>query len=159
MERLWAPWRMKYIREEKNDGCIFCDGAANDDHRNSLVLHRSSKSFVMMNRFPYNNGHVMVAPFRHTGNFEDLNDNESLDLTKLLQLCMRAIRRVLNPHGFNIGINVGRAAGAGVIDHIHVHVVPRWGGDTNFMPVLSETKIINEKLEQTYDKLLEGFQT
>ena len=99
----------------------------------------------------------MVAPFRHVGHLEDLEHDESLDLMRLLQFCTKAIQSVLKPHGFNIGINVGRVAGAGVVDHIHVHVVPRWDGDTNFMPVLSETKIMNEELEHTYDKLLEGF--
>lgn len=159
MERLWAPWRMNYILNEKNDRCIFCDGAAKEDDRNSLILHRGLKCFIMMNRFPYNNGHVMVAPFRHVGDLEELDDNESLDLMKLLQLSVTAIRRVLDPHGFNIGVNIGRIAGAGVVDHIHVHIVPRWGGDTNFMPVLSETKVINEELKRTYDKLIEGFQS
>lgn len=159
MDKLWAPWRMKYILGEKSNGCIFCDGVAHGDDRRNLVLCRGSFCFVMMNRFPYNNGHVMVAPFRHVGNFESLHTDESLDLMKLLQQSVRALERMLNPEGFNIGINIGRVAGAGVIDHIHVHVVPRWGGDTNFMPVLSETKVINEELEATYTKLLEEFQS
>ncbi|MFQ6091695.1 MAG: HIT domain-containing protein [bacterium] len=159
MERLWAPWRMKYILGEKSNGCIFCNGAGSDDDRKSLVLHRGEKCFVMMNQFPYNNGHVMIAPFRHEARLEDLDEDESLDLMRLLQLSVRAMGKVLNPHGFNVGINVGQVAGAGVADHVHMHVVPRWGGDTNFMPVLSETKVINEELERTYCKLIEGFRS
>ncbi|UCE17982.1 MAG: HIT domain-containing protein [Gemmatimonadota bacterium] len=158
MDKLWAPWRMKYILAEKKEGCIFCEGVVRGDDRGGLILHRGSSCFVMMNRFPYNNGHIMVAPYRHVGEFEDLNDAESLDLMKLLQLSVRTFKRVLNPQGFNVGINIGQVAGAGVIDHIHVHVVPRWDGDTNFMPVLSETKVINEELEETYDKLFKEFE-
>lgn len=159
MEKLWAPWRMKYILGEKRNRCIFCIGSGGDDDRKHLVLHRGQRCFVMMNRFPYNNGHVMVAPFRHVGMLENLDDDESLELMRLLQLCVTVMQKVLNPHGFNIGINIGQVAGAGVKDHIHVHVVPRWGGDTNFMPVLSETKVINEELKGTYDKLIEGFRS
>jgi ATP adenylyltransferase len=159
MEKLWAPWRMEYIRGEMSGGCIFCDSAQAEDDRNGLVLHRGEKSFVIMNRFPYNNGHVMVAPFRHVGMIEGLDDGELLDLMRLLQLCVRAIRKALKPDGFNIGVNMGRVAGAGVEDHLHIHVVPRWGGDTNFMPVLSETKVINEELEMTYCRLIEAFQS
>ena len=159
MDKLWAPWRMRYILAEESDGCIFCDVVTREDDRGNLVLYRGSSCFAMMNKFPYNNGHIMLAPFRHVGHFESLNDDESLDLMRLLQLSVKAIREVLEPQGFNIGINIGRVAGAGVVDHIHVHVVPRWGGDTNFMPVLSETKVINEELEETYDKLIEGFKS
>ena len=159
MEKLWAPWRMKYILGEKSDGCLFCDVGANDDDRCNLVLHRGSSCFIMMNRFPYNNGHIMVVPFRHVGNLEDLSSDESLELMKLLQLSVRTIGNVLHPQGFNMGINIGQVAGAGVVDHVHAHVVPRWGGDTNFMPVLSETKVVNEELESTYDKLMKGFRS
>jgi len=158
MERLWAPWRMKYIVGEENDRCIFCLPEGDNDDRSELILCRGSKSFVMMNRYPYNNGHVMVVPYRHVGHIEDLDDAESLDLTKLIRHAVTSLRKVLNPHGFNVGMNLGQVAGAGIVDHIHVHIVPRWDGDTNFMPVLSDTKVINEELEETYDKLREKFQ-
>jgi ATP adenylyltransferase len=110
-----------------------------------------------MNRFPYNNGHLLVAPYRHVGNMEDLKQDESLDLMKLLQASIVALREELGPDGFNVGINIGKTGGAGVVDHIHLHIVPRWNGDTNFMPVLSQTKIISEALEKTYDKLWNAF--
>jgi ATP adenylyltransferase len=149
---------MKYITGEESSRCIFCLREAGHDDRGGLILYRGSKGFVMMNRYPYNNGHVMVAPYRHVGNVEILDDDESLDLMKLIQRSVTSISKILNPHGFNIGVNLGQVAGAGVVDHMHVHVVPRWNGDTNFMPVLSDTKVINEELEETYDKLKEGFQ-
>ena len=157
MERLWAPWRMSYILGEKVSRCIFCTSAAASDDQESLVLYRDSNCFIMMNRFPYNNGHLMVAPLRHVGNLEELEDAEGLELMQLLRLSIVVMRAELGPEGFNIGCNLGHTAGAGIVDHVHLHVVPRWNGDTNFMPVLSETKIINEALGQTYAKLKERF--
>jgi len=148
---------MKYIVGEKPIGCFFCDSVAENDDRGNLILHRGSRCFIIMNRYPYNNGHVMVAPMRHVANLEELDRDESLEMMTLLQTSIVTLRNLLNPEGFNVGINMGEIAGAGVADHIHMHVVPRWGGDTNFMPVLSETKVINEELEETYDTLLSTF--
>ena len=158
MERLWAPWRMKYIVGEKSNRCIFCLGEEDAEDRKELILHRGARGFVMMNRYPYNNGHVMVVPYRHIGHIEHLDDDESLDLMKLVQRSVASLRQVLNPDAFNVGMNLGQVAGAGIADHVHVHIVPRWNGDTNFMPLLAQTKVINEELKETYDKLLETFQ-
>lgn len=157
MKQLWAPWRLEYIRAEKSAGCIFCDAAAGAAREDSLVVTRSPRSFVLLNLFPYNSGHVMVVPFRHVARLTDLDDAELLDLTRLLDRTVHVLERVLRPEGYNIGLNLGRAAGAGVEDHLHVHVVPRWVGDTNFMPVLAETKVLPEHLRTTRTRLAEGF--
>lgn len=155
MERLWAPWRMEYILEEKPSGCIFCATAEDDRHR--LILYRNSRSLVMLNRYPYTNGHLMVASHRHTAELEALDDGEMLDLFKTVSLCRRVLQQVASPQGFNIGINLGRAAGAGVDDHLHIHVVPRWNGDTNFISVMADVRVMPENLMATYDKLAPEF--
>jgi len=157
MKVLWAPWRMTYIRSPKKHGCIFCEKPKEGRDKENLILHRGKKCFVMMNRFPYNNGHLMVAPYRHVADLESLEEEEMLEMMTLLSMSVRALRRAYNPHGFNIGVNIGKVAGAGVEGHIHFHVVPRWVGDTNFMPILSETRVIPELLMETYDKLLKHF--
>ena len=157
MKQLWAPWRLEYIRGEKPAGCIFCDAAAGADEAESLVVARSPRAFVILNLFPYNSGHVMVVPSRHLARLADLDDAELLDLTRLVDRTLRVLEHVLRPEGYNVGLNLGRAAGAGVEDHLHVHVVPRWIGDTNFMPVLSETKVLPEHLKTTRARLTEGF--
>lgn len=157
MKQLWAPWRLEYIRAEKSAGCIFCDAVARADAEDSLVVARSPRAFVILNLFPYNSGHVMVVPARHVARLADLDDEELLDLTRLLDRTVRVLEQVLRPEGFNVGLNLGRAAGAGVDDHLHVHVVPRWVGDTNFMPVLGETKVLPEHLRTTRVRLTEGF--
>src|SRR3954451_3009902 len=157
MERLWSPWRMRYIqeasKEEQPDGCLFCTLAAAGDDEASMILHRGSHAFVLMNAFPYNPGHVMVAPFRHVGDAEQLTDDELLDVGRLQQAALRALREEMSPHGFNVVMNLGRGAGAGIPDHVHWHLVPRWNGDTNFMPVVGETRGLPESLEATYRKL------
>ncbi len=158
MEVLWAPWRMEYIVSNKREeGCIFCPGEdrSRDEHR--LILHVGERSMVMMNRYPYNNGHLLVAPVRHIGALEQLSDEEMLDLIVTVRRCVDVLRRVMGPEGFNVGLNLGRVAGAGVEDHLHFHIVPRWGGDTNYMTVLGEVRVIPEHLRQTYKKLLQGF--
>ena len=155
MERLWAPWRVTYIRNP-GKGCFFCKGLQSKDPRKALIIEKSKYAFTIMNRYPYNNGHLMISPVRHIGSLEQLNDNEVLDLYHLLNRAMKALKISLTPQGFNIGINQGRIAGAGVIDHMHIHLVPRWQGDTNFMPVLADTKVVSESLLQTYDKIKEG---
>lgn len=155
MERIWSPWRMEYIRTAKDEpeGCIFCELPARGDDAAALILSRVERAFLMMNSFPYNPGHLMVAPFRHVGGFEDLTEDEIVDLGRLLQTGIRILRREMEPQGFNVGMNLGRVAGAGFPDHLHWHVVPRWNGDTNFMPVVGETRVLPELIEQTYRRL------
>lgn len=156
MERIWAGWRMKYIIEgtgDDVDGCFLCDLPAAGDDRAHLILHRSERSFAIMNAFPYNTGHTMVAPYRHVGELEELRPEEMADLMALVQRVVVATKAAMTPDAFNVGMNLGRVAGAGVPGHLHVHLVPRWAGDTNFMPVLGETKILPESLEDTYEKI------
>jgi ATP adenylyltransferase len=156
-EVLWAPWRIEYITGQKEKGCIFCNRFAVNDDRRNLILTRGQRSFVIMNKFPYNNGHLMVAPIRHTGDFGSLTADEIGEVFSFVQVFVNVFHRVMDPHGFNIGLNLGRTAGAGVEDHLHVHVVPRWDGDTNFMPVIGEIKVISEHIQSTYDRLLEAY--
>jgi len=153
MKILWAPWRIEYIRSPKHDGCIFCDFPKENRDKERLILHRGKYSFVIMNNYPYNPGHVMIAPYRHVGKWEDLTDDELLEIMKLSQLMIKALKRAMNPDGFNLGVNLGRVAGAGIDDHVHLHIVPRWNGDTNFMPVIADTKVIPESLKEAYDEL------
>jgi len=157
MKSLWAPWRMDYILGKKKGGCIFCSKPTEDRDEENLILFRGRVAFVMMNKFPYNNGHLMLVPKRHCSGFEELNDRELQELFDLMKTSVRVLKSTLRPHGFNIGINIGVAGGAGVA-HLHFHIVPRWTGDTNFMPVLGETKIIPQYLEETYKKLRFAFE-
>ncbi len=160
MDVLHAPWRMKYIdksSKEKID-CIFCEFIKEREDEKRLILYRGKKAFIMFNAFPYNPGHLMVAPYRHTGNYDELNQEEILEINLLVQKCLKALKKTMDPHGFNIGINMGKVAGAGFEDHVHVHIVPRWEGDTNFMPVVGETKVIPEALDVTYRKLKEAWE-
>jgi len=155
MQRIWAPWRMEYLMADKTDGCIFCDKPQENDDRARLILHRSTHSFIIMNAYPYNNGHLMVAPYRHVGSFSELTSEERVDLMDEVAAAESLLTRAFSPQGMNVGVNLGECAGAGVVGHLHVHLVPRWSGDTNFMPVLGETRVIPELLRQTYEKLLE----
>ena len=157
MERLWAPWRVEYILQEKPEGCIFCIGSDRLSDRQSLVLHRGSHSFVVMNRYPYVNAHLMVAPYRHTAEPERLSAEEHLDISNTVLLCRAVLKEAVAPEGYNIGMNLGRTAGAGVVDHLHVHVVPRWIGDTSFMAVVDDLRVIPESLTAAYDKVLPLF--
>ena len=158
MKRLWAPWRMEYITEEPRPGCLFCRVIEHPDDKDAeLVVWRPEGAVVMLNKFPYNAGHAMVAPAAHKGGLEDLDEAESADLMRALRRTITVLRASLKPEGFNIGANIGRVAGAGMPDHVHLHVVPRWNGDTNFMPVLGEVKVVNEHLTQTAAKLREAF--
>jgi ATP adenylyltransferase len=153
MKQIWAPWRSVYIGgDHEKSACIFCAMLEAEKDEENLILLRGEKSFVVMNRYPYTNGHVMVAPRRHVGEFDQLTDEESMEIFKLVQLTIRVLRS-FNPDGFNIGVNMGKIAGAGVPGHVHVHVVPRWGGDTNFMPVFDDVRVISESLEVTYSKM------
>ncbi len=153
MKQLWAPWRIEYILMEKPKECIFCvKPRENNDERN-LILYRGRYCFIILNLFPYNNGHLMIAPYRHVSSIEDMNNNEIFEMGLLTRASIKLLRKTLNPDGFNVGFNIGRAAGAGIEEHVHMHIVPRWHGDTNFMPVLGNTKVIPEALKETYSKL------
>ena len=153
MERLWAPWRLEYIKSaDEEQGCVFCAAVDGDDEER-LVVHRGSRAIVLLNKFPYASGHLMVAPNRHVGEFGDLEDDEVLELHRLASSGMGALAQLYAPQGYNLGWNLGRVAGAGVIDHVHLHVVPRWAGDTNFMPVLAEVKVLPEHLAETRERL------
>lgn len=163
MKRLWAPWRLQYIvnaDKQKAKGCIFClfpkEPPEND--RKNLILYRGKKAFVILNRFPYNNGHLMVVPYRHIAHFEELDAEEKIDMMDLIEKSIRALKKAFKPQGYNIGMNLGRVAGAGIDDHIHFHVVPRWNGDTNFMPVVGQTKVISSSLEDTLLELQKYFE-
>jgi ATP adenylyltransferase len=158
MKRLWAPWRMEYITADPKPGCLFCRVIDNpDDPDAELVVWRPEGALVMLNKFPYNAGHVMVAPIAHIGELDELDDAQTAYLMGATKRAIAVLRETLKPHGFNIGANTGRAAGAGIPDHVHLHVVPRWNGDTNFMPVLAEVKTVNEHLLQTAAKLRKAF--
>ncbi len=156
---LWAPWRIEYITDAtKNEGCIFCEKSAEKDDRANLIVYRGKTAFVIMNRYPYNNGHLLIVPNRHTSEMADLSDEEKIELVNLLQYAQDVLQEVMKPQGFNIGMNLGRLAGAGITDHLHFHIVPRWGGDTNFMPIVGHTKVISEALEETRDHLHKAFE-
>src|SRR5579871_72989 len=152
-DQLWAPWRLKYIESaEKVEGCIFCDFPAQGVEKDAehLIVHRSEHSYIILNAFPYSNGHLMVVPFRHTARMEEYTDAEMLDVMQLTRLSVRMLTEAFHPHGFNLGVNMGRVAGAGIPDHLHWHIVPRWNGDVNFMPVLADVRVIPESLEAVY---------
>ena len=152
-KQLWAPWRLEYIQHaDELDGCVFCRAAAGPDEE-LLVVHRGESVFVLLNRFPYASGHVMVAPYRHVGEFGGLEEAEALEIHRLAAEAMTALGAVFSPDGHNVGWNLGRVAGAGIVDHVHLHVVPRWSGDTNFMPVLADVKVLPEHLTETRAKL------
>jgi ATP adenylyltransferase len=156
LERLWAPWRLEYITGEKSDECIFCAKPAQDD-ASGLIVHRGERCFVMLNAYPYTSGHVMVAPYEHTADLAGLDPPAAQELIALTQASLRAIGRTYRPAGYNVGANLGTVAGAGVADHVHMHVVPRWEGDTNFMTALGEVRVLPESLEDTQRKLAEAF--
>ncbi|MCH7673689.1 HIT domain-containing protein [candidate division KSB1 bacterium] len=158
-EILWAPWRMEYILGEKESGCIFCTRINQDSDKENLILLRGGNNFVIMNKYPYNNGHLMVVPNRHTSEFDSLSDPEKLEMMNLVSKSMNVLKKTVNPDGFNVGMNIGKIAGAGIDDHLHFHIVPRWAADTNFMPVVGQTKIISEDLGETWERLKEVFLT
>jgi len=156
VKQLWAPWRLEYIKSaDEEGGCIFCDAAAGDDDSERLVVHRGTQTIVLLNKFPYASGHFMVAPVRHVGEYGELTDDEVLELHRFASAGMGALAQLYGPQGYNVGWNLGRIAGAGVVDHVHLHVVPRWAGDTNFMPVLADVKVLPEHLQETREKLTE----
>jgi len=155
---IWAPWRSKYVREvsadkkDKRQGCIFCEAVKKSDEE-ALILYRGKFCYVIMNLYPYNTGHVMVVPYKHVPSIEHLNSSELLEMMQLVKVTIKIVKRALNPDGFNIGINLGRAAGAGIEEHVHIHVVPRWVGDANFMPVIAGVKVLPQDVRETYSIL------
>ncbi len=157
MEQIWAPWRIKYIMMEKPEGCILCDKPGQSNDIQDYILYRGKYNFIMLNSFPYNPGHLMIAPYRHISSPEGLNHEELHEHYEILSRSIGILRQAFHPQGFNIGMNMGKVAGAGIDDHIHTHIVPRWQGDTNFMPVLSDIKVIPEALAETYDRLKDRF--
>ena len=157
MKKLWAPWRIEYIRSPKEDGCIFCDKPAGDNDREDLILYRGEKVFILMNLYPYNNAHLMIAPYIHVDNTEELDADTYKEIMVLADQSMAILKETIDAQGFNFGANIGAAAGAGIEDHIHFHIVPRWAGDTNFMPVLGHTKVEVQGLQECYDLLRPPF--
>lgn len=159
---MWAPWRMAYISGEHDHGfegprCVFCTLPAQDDDRRSYILHRGEHCFVIMNLYPYNNGHLMVVPYAHVDSLLALDPATTTEMMGLTQMAQTVLAGAMNPHGFNVGMNQGRAAGAGIADHVHLHILPRWVGDTNFMPAIGDTRILPQHMDDTYDLLKPGF--
>jgi len=153
MEQIWAPWRIEYIQMQKPEGCILCDKPNQKDDVANYILYRGDNNFVIMNSYPYNPGHLMVAPYRHVAHLEELTDEERHEHFDMVSRSVKLLKEAFSPAGFNIGMNMGKVAGAGIDDHIHTHIVPRWQGDTNFMPVIADVRVMPEALAETYDKL------
>ncbi|MFN4227334.1 MAG: HIT family protein [Candidatus Ratteibacteria bacterium] len=152
---IWAPWRIGYILETKKDKCFLCDSV--NSKKNKYVVYKGNLSFVIMNIYPYNNGHIMVAPLRHIKDIEELKEQEINEISKLILISVKILKKILKPEGFNIGLNLGKVSGAGIEDHLHIHIVPRWQGDTNFMPVISNTKVIPQSLNEIVKILKKEF--
>ena len=154
MDYLWTPWRYTYVIEgERPSGCVFCDAAGADNDRENLIIHRAEHNFIILNRFPYTNGHVMIVPLAHVSSLSALTEQALLEMMRLAREAERQLRAIYRPDGLNIGLNLGRSAGAGIADHLHMHVLPRWAGDTNFMTVTGETRVLPEDLPTTWEKL------
>ena len=157
-QRIWAPWRLRYVKNaKKSDECVFCAKPGAGDDRANLIVHRGERCFVILNLFPYTNGHLMVAPFDPIARLQDVEPDVTAEMIGLAQQAMRRMDEVYDPEGFNVGMNQGRVAGAGVDGHIHLHVVPRWAGDNNYMPVLADTRVMPQSLEESYGALEGGF--
>ncbi len=157
MKQLWAPWRFQFINEKKKKGCIFCLFPRQKNDRENLIIHRGKKSFVILNKYPYNCGHLMVVPYQHTAQLKKLDSVTLVEMMRTVDLSVQYLTQTLKSQGHNIGLNLGLAGGAGIADHLHIHVVPRWAGDTNFMPVLADTKVMVDHLYDTYDRLFPLF--
>lgn len=159
MDHLWSPWRMIYIENhDKEEGCVFCLAQAKTDGPENLIVHRGKRAYVILNRYPYTSGHVMVVPFDHQPTLEDLDAETRAEMMELTSHAMTVLRKIYRPQAFNIGANIGEAAGAGVLGHVHIHIVPRWAGDTNFMSALAQTRVLPEALKDTYRRIKDGFQ-
>jgi ATP adenylyltransferase len=158
-KQLWAPWRMEYLKDhgKEEQGCVFCVLPAKDEDRENLIAHRAKHCFVILNRYPYNNGHLMVVPNRHVANFDLLPDEELIEMTLVAKKSAKVLENAYHAEGFNLGMNLGVAGGAGIRDHMHLHIVPRWVGDTNFMPVIAETKSMPQHLLTSYDQIYDYF--
>ena len=157
MDYLWAPWRIQYILQEKTEGCILCDKPKEDNDRENYILFRGTHNFIMLNAYPYNPAHLLIAPYRHVADLTLLTAEERAEHIELLSRSVTVVRETLNPGGFNMGANIGKVAGAGIDDHFHSHVVPRWQGDTNFVPVFSDVRVVPQALMDTYDALIGKF--
>jgi ATP adenylyltransferase len=156
--RIWAPWRLRYVSSaNKQTECVFCAKPDEGDDRAALIVHRGERCYVILNLYPYTSGHLMVAPFEHVGRLQDIAPETTAEMMNLAQQAIRKMEEVYSPEGFNLGVNQGRVAGAGVEGHIHLHVVPRWAGDNNYMPVVADTRVMPQSLEETYDALEGGF--
>ena len=153
MKRMWAPWRIEYVREEKPEDCIFCTKPQETKDRDNLILFRGESSYVIMNRYPYNNGHLLVVPYAHIDTPTDLPAETLSEMMQQTNMCLEILEETMYPDGFNVGMNVGTAAGAGIKDHVHMHIVPRWAGDTNFMPVIGDIKVIVESCQECYERI------
>ena len=158
MNHLWSPWRMEYIDNNKEDGCVFCNAQGKEDGAENLITYRGKFSFVILNRFPYTSGHLMVIPFEHKPDLEELDPDTRAEMMELTSRCTTVLKNIYRPQGFNVGVNIGEAAGAGVLGHVHIHIVPRWTGDTNFMSSVGGTRVLPEALEATYQRVKNGFQ-
>ncbi|MFO7897341.1 MAG: HIT domain-containing protein [Candidatus Cloacimonadales bacterium] len=156
-EILYSPWRIKYIMDKKPEDCIFCLKPQAEDDRAHLILHRGQHCFIIMNLYPYNNGHLMVVPYRHVSTLQELDSEELSDLMNLAKLCETVLQKVYQPNGFNLGMNLGKAGGAGIESHLHLHIVPRWNGDSNFMSVTGNTRVVPESFQRAYSNLKEQF--
>ena len=159
MNHLWSPWRMTYIENAKNEaGCVFCNAQAKTDSADNLIVFRGQKAYVILNRYPYTSGHLMVIPFVHVPNLESLDSETRAEMMELTSQCTTILKNIYKTESFNVGVNIGEAAGAGVLGHVHIHIVPRWTGDTNFMSTVGETRVLPESLEDTYKKICQAFQ-
>ena len=158
MDYIWAPWRMQYVLDEKPEGCFLCDNPSKEKESEDLILYRGQQNFVIMNRYPYNPGHLLIAPYRHIGDLEELTESERNEHFELVCHGVKVLKKVMNPGGFNIGANLGSVAGAGLADHYHSHIVPRWLGDTNYIPVLADLRIVTQALKETYNILVKEFE-
>jgi len=158
MNHLWSPWRMDYIENNnKKEGCVFCIAQAMTDNAENLIAYRDEYAYVILNRYPYTSGHLMVIPFEHVSNLEELNPKTRAEMMELTSRCTTILKNIYRPQGFNVGVNIGEAAGAGVLGHVHIHIVPRWKGDTNFMSSVGETRVLPEALEDTYLRVKKEF--
>ena len=157
MDQLWAPWRVEYIQMESPSGCILCKKPRQNNDTANYILYRGAKNFIILNRYPYNPGHLMIVPYQHTANLEELTEEQLHEHFDIVSRSIMVLKQVLNPGGFNLGMNIGMVAGAGIADHIHTHIVPRWQGDTSFMTVISDMRVLPEALDETYKKLKDKF--
>jgi len=153
MKHIWAPWRMEYIELKKAEGCILCEKPKQDNDAENYIPYRGDKNFIILNSYPYTPGHLMIAPYRHIANLEELTEEELHEHFEIVSRSIKVLRQEFSPEGFNLGINIGKAAGAGIVDHVHTHIVPRWQGDNNFMMVISDIRVVPEALAKTYQKL------